>query len=263
MKLMADVLFNDPTPHQFNNYKNSVDKNDINNHLDKKKQYLLAKLYLEGSKKFSIPKNCDKALQILLALSKAHIADADYTLFTMYYHGNCVERDIDKARSLLEKSADLGYIPAQKSLGDAYSGSMHLYARDMDKAIKWFKSAANSGDMSAAGILSFIYKEGLNDGDVNNKKAYKWALKAAELSQYEEDIALYFYMLAPFYEQGIGTGKDLVKAYKYYALSGYLGDEDKQRVLKNMTPEQRQAGQKLVNEWVKKHHVDWPDLDLP
>lgn len=102
MELMADVLFNDPTPHQFNNYKNSVDKNDINNHQDDKKQYLLAKLYLEGNKKFSIPKNCDKALQILLALSKAHIADADYTLFTMYYHGNCVERDIDKARSLLE-----------------------------------------------------------------------------------------------------------------------------------------------------------------
>lgn len=256
--LMAEILFKDPTEKQFNEYIKSLSFDDFKENLTHKKSYVLAFLSLDGDEELKINKNCSKGVNLLRALSKENIADADYTLSSMYYYGICVNKNLEKSRFFLEKSANLGFILAERDIGSSYYGQKFdkLYPDDITKAIYWFKLAANSGDMGAASILSHIYNNGVKGIKVNKREAFKWKLKAANSTLYfDDDVLVNFDGLAEFYEKGIGTDKDLVKAYKYYILSGNAGAKGESRVVKEMTPEQIKEGQRLANEWMEKYHV--------
>ncbi|WP_280541355.1 SEL1-like repeat protein [Chromohalobacter sp. 11-W] len=61
--------------------------------------------------------------------------------------------------------------------------------------------------------------------------------------------------LAEFYEEGVGTDKNLVKAYKYFDLSGNAGAEGKHRVAKEMTQEQIDEAIRQSQAWQEEHNV--------
>lgn len=254
---LADILFPDPTGKQFNDYAYALDKESLKNDINNRKKYLLAILYLNGNEEFEVKKDCSRAINILVSLSDDNIADADYRLSKMYYDGECVKKDFVKSRFFLENAAKLGFVLAERNIGSSYYGQEfdELYPDDINKAIYWFTLAANSGDMGSASVLSYIYKNGLKGVKVNAEEAFKWKLKAAKSTLYFDDVFVNFDDLAEFYEKGFGTDKDLVKAYKYYILSGNAGAKGKHRVVKEMTSEQIKEGRKLANEWMEKHHA--------
>ncbi|NWO08633.1 MAG: sel1 repeat family protein, partial [Alteromonadaceae bacterium] len=238
--VQSDILFQDPTRKSVEAAFNQLSEKEVKDVSESdagKQQYLLGLLYLNGDKEFHVEQNCHKAVELLTKSWKADIADAGYALATMYYHGVCVDTNIDKARELANKTAQEGYILAERMLGLAYVGEEweKLYPHDAEKGIYWLSKAGKAGDGRSAGQLSYMYDEG-RYVPKDEKKSFFW-LKKSVFNKYEKISNTGFSMLAESYEKGIGTEVDLVKAYKYYDLYGSAGVEGKQRVAKTMTQE--------------------------
>jgi len=254
----AEILFQDPTRKAIDaafDQLSEKEVKDISPPDVSKKQYLLGLLYLNGDKEFHVEKNCKKAVGLLTKSWKADIADAGHALATMYYHGVCVQRNIDKARELATQTAQEGYILAQRMLGLAYVGEKweKLYPYDVEKGIYWLSKAGNAGDREAAGQLSQMYKKG--DGVPKDDHKYVSWLKKGAFNKFEKSNSLGFSGLARAYENGIGTEKDLVKAYKYYDLIGTAGGKGKQRISKKMTQEQIDEALRQSQAWQEENDV--------
>lgn len=262
----SDILFKNPDNNEmFNLYMeyNKYDLEHVSLDDDVRKIYIAATIFLHGDRHLGIKRNCDRSVELLNNLIEKEVADAGYTLSTMYYNGDCVDKNLTKARDLLEYSANNHYIPAERLIGEAYWNCIScdmkgIFERNIRKSIKWFEAAAKEGDIESANNLSEIYLKG--DGvDKNLIKAFEWRYKSSLFTKSSNFDPVYLYKLAPFYEKGIGTDKDLVQAYKYYTLSGNAGAEGKHRVAEQMTPEQIQKGQRLANEWMQEHHTYVPN----
>ncbi|WFF43378.1 sel1 repeat family protein [Salinicola endophyticus] len=254
----AKVLFHDPTGKELNTAFDSFSERQVKNLSPPdvgKKQYLLGLLYLNGDKEFHVEQNCQKAVELLTDAWGAGIADAGYALATMYYHGACTEKNVAKARELATQAAQDGYILAQRMLGMAYVGAKweELYPYDIRKGIGWLSKAGNAGDRQAAAHLAGMYDSG--EGVPKDEKKYFEWLKKAVFTKFEERNIAGFPALANCYENGKGTVVDLVKAYKYYDLSGTAGVEGKQRIAKEMTQEQIDEALRQSKEWQKEHNV--------
>lgn len=259
----AVILFNDPEFNKLNTELSKYSKDDLVNITGKNKNvkiYIAALLYLDGNSNLNIKQNCVRAKKMINKSKDLGIVDAEYILFTMYYRGDCVKKDMRQARSFLESSSSQGFIRAERDIGLSYWGKYipGLYKTNMDKAIYWLKKAANDGDSRAASYLSYIYKEGISGVDVNYDKAFKWKYTAAHPDKSSAIGRENFLTLAPYYEKGLGTKVNLVQAYKYYTLSGSAGSEGKYRVAKQMTPEQIKEGERLAQEWMDKNGIHVP-----
>ncbi|MGM0952248.1 MAG: tetratricopeptide repeat protein [Pseudomonadota bacterium] len=254
----AEILFQDPTRKAIETAFNQLSEKEVKDVLPpnvSKKQYLLGLLYLNGDNEFHIERNCQKAVELLTKSWKADIADAGHALATMYYHGVCVEKNIDKARDLATETAQEGYILAQRMLGLAYVGEKweELYSYDVEKGIYWLSKAGNAGDREAAGQLSLMYKKGVGVARDDNEY-FNW-LKKGAFNKFEKSNSLGFSGLARAYENGIGTEKDLVKAYKYYDLIGTAGVQGKQRISKKMTQDQIGEALRQSQDWQEENNV--------
>lgn len=254
----AEILFQDPTRKAIEaafDQLSEKEVKDVSPPNVSKKQYLLGLLYLNGDKEFHVDRNCQKAVELLTKSWKAEIADAGHALATMYYHGVCVEKNIDKARELATQTAQEGYILAQRMLGLAYVSEKweELYPYDVGKGIYWLSKAGNSGDSVASGELSYIYIEGV--GVPQDDKKYFYWLNKSIFTKYEEGNIAGFPALAKSYENGKGTEKDLLKAYKYFDLSGTAGVKGKQRISKQMTQEQIDEAVRQSQAWQEEHNV--------
>ena len=254
----AEILFQDPTRKAIEaafDQLSEKEVKDVSPPNVSKKQYLLGLLYLNGDKKFHVERDCQKAVELLTQSWKADIADAGHALATMYYHGVCVEKNIDKARELATQTAQEGYILAQRMLGLAYVSEKweELYPYDVGKGIYWLSKAGNSGDSVASGELSYIYIEGV--GVPQDDKKYFYWLNKSIFTKYEEGNIAGFPALAKSYENGKGTEKDLLKAYKYFDLSGTAGVKGKQRISKKMTQEQIDEALRQSQAWQDEHNV--------
>ncbi|MCK0746829.1 tetratricopeptide repeat protein [Chromohalobacter nigrandesensis] len=254
----AEVLFQDPTYQQLNQAIEAQSKEsitDLSGPDVEKNQYILGLLYLRGSKDFGIRKDCDKATSLLKGAWSSGIIDAGYALAAMYYAGECVDKNVAQSRHLATEAASSGYVLAQRMLGRAYWGREweELYPRDMQKAVYWLSQAGEAGDRQSSGNLAYIYKTG--DGvEKDYRKSFLWQKKAA-FAKFSESPGVGFYPLAKYYEKGIGTDIDLVKAYKYYDLSGTAGAEGKQRVAKKMTQEQIDEAIRQSQAWQEEHNI--------
>ncbi|SEF73818.1 tetratricopeptide repeat protein [Marinobacterium lutimaris] len=254
----GEILFQDPTRKAIAiafEQLSEKEVKDISPPSVSKKQYLLGLLYLNGDSEFNVERNCQKAVELLKKSWSAEISDAGHALATMYYHGVCVEKNIEKARKLANKTAKDGYILAQRMLGMAYVGKdwKELYEKDMDKGIYWLSKAGESGDRVSAGRLSYMYDKGIYVSQ-DKEKSFTW-LKKGIFNRFEEGNIASFPVLAESYEEGDGTEIDLVKAYKYYDLSGTAGVKGKKRIATKMTQEQIDEALRQSREWQEEHNI--------
>lgn len=257
--VQAEILFQDPTGGAINAAFESLSEEEVKDLSPPnvyEKKYLLGLLYLNGDEAFRVDQNCEKSFSLLTDAWGADIADAGHALATMYYHGVCTDKDIDKARELATRTAHSGYILSQRMLGMAYLGEKweKLYNYDVDEGVYWLSMAGNAGDRRSAAHLAGIYY----DGDIvkkSNKKYFEW-LKKAISSKYEKRNRAGFMAFAKCYERGKGTEVDLVKAYKYYDLSGTAGIESKQRISKKMTQEQIDEALRQSEAWQEEHNIE-------
>ncbi|MCE3027509.1 tetratricopeptide repeat protein [Salinicola sp. DM10] len=221
---------------------------------DLKGEYILAINYMNGSNRRGIKKDKEKAVAMLKDLWGRGVADAGYSLFSIYYNGFGTGDNRKAALDYLKESAEKGYALSQRTLAEAYRGKDYegLVDKDYDKAMYWYEKAVDNGDKRSAIALASMYYHG-EGVEKNNNKTFEWALRCTQLKY--GTITAGFSTLAKFYEEGIGTDVDLVQAYKYYDLQGSAGAEGKQRLSKQMTKEQIEEARRQSLEWQKEHNV--------
>jgi len=136
----------------------------------------------------------------------------------MYYNGDGVEEDDDKAFFWINKAAQIGeHADAQMLLGDMYR-SGHGAEEDITQAVHWYEQAGHQGNIEAQYNLGSMYYDGMGVPE-NKERAAFWWEKAADQGDAEAQFRMgYLYMA------GEGVDKDPTKAVslvKSAAAQGY------------------------------------------
>ena len=101
----------------------------------------------------------NKAFPLLLDEAKNNDAVSQRMVSCYYLMGNRgVERNIDKAKQWLIKSAENGDVDAQINLADSYKKG-DFFEKDMGKTIEWYKKAAEAGSTKAVERLKELENE--------------------------------------------------------------------------------------------------------
>lgn len=132
-------------------------------------------------------------------LAESGNKDAQYNLGLMYYEGENIETDYEKAVYWITKSAEQGYAKAQYSLGMIYYKGENI---DIDKAHEWFQKAAEQGHVKAQFKLGYMYYD--IESMLDFEKARKWFQKAAEQNHPESQ-----YFLGLIYKNGTGINRNI------------------------------------------------------
>lgn len=147
---------------------------------------------------------------------------------------------------------------------------------EYDIARKYWEALAKDGDCDAEYSLGLLYFEGRGVSK-SYEKTTEWWTKAANQGQPQAQVGLgviYSYSevtYSPFQcRRGCGASKDLVTAYKWFALAGDSGfpleAEQAKRLIKKiepvMAPEQISMANSLINEWKPYPSACVPRRDL-
>ncbi len=137
----------------------------------------------------------------------------------------------------LRTVANLGYAPAQRSLGVLYEKGASGVDKDAAEGRRWTVRAAANGDARGMHNLALDYYQGVG-GAQNATVAAEWFQRAAELGVLDSQ-----YNLARFFESGIGVQRDLAAAYRWYLIAGRAGDTGSlaraDSLKDKLTPDQR------------------------
>ena len=117
-------------------------------------------------------KDYKKAIDYLNQSINNKNAYANLALAFLYYKGEGVEKDIDKAFQLLKDSSDVDPNSAYQ-LSRFYLQGINTKV-DVDKGIDLLEFAASKNMLAAQKMLVNIYKEGLFSQDKNAKKVKQW-----------------------------------------------------------------------------------------
>jgi len=125
------------------------------------------------------------------------------------------------ALELYMKGAYLGHAPAQYKLGSCYEYGTLSCIVDPRKSIAWYSRAAEQGDPEGELALSGWYLTGA-EGILpqSDQEAFLWAQKAAQKGLAKAEFAVGYYI-----ETGIGTGKDVQEAKRWYLRAAEQGQK--------------------------------------
>lgn len=232
-----------------NNYKISEIKEKAENN-NGKFQLVWGAINFSGAEldKVKINKDLNKGIYWLKKSSSNNIGTASYILSSAYENGVGVKKDTEKFYFYLKKSAECGFVNAQNKLGHFYTDNKYYKYRSLKKSAYWYEKAAEQGDIDSILTIARFYTEGIGvEKDLS--KAFYWLSKGVE----QDDGAAELY-IAKYYAEGISTKKDLVKAYMMYDLAGTAGVPHKDKLAKQMTPEQIQEAIQKSRQWQEEHH---------
>ena len=217
-------------------------------------QFNLANMYREGS---GIRRNLEESAKWYLRAALQGDKYAQNALAYMYRHGYGVEKSMPRAVQWYRRAAEQNLITAQYQLAQIYERQARLPSIDDDTRRKyqttaalWYANGARQGDSESAYKLADFYREGFGvPQDIREavrllnklvEVGYEPAkLKLAEylergegglkadprraLSWYEtaanQGDARAMFETGRMYYDGIGTDKDLIEGYKWFALA--------------------------------------------
>ncbi len=207
---------------------------------------LLGDLYMQRDPATGNP-NPQKAIQ---NYNKAVTLKDNYALYrlaTIYYDGEGVPRDLNKAFSFYTRAANAGNVGAKHKIMEmTYKGEGT--AKNPKKVFSYYLNRAKNGDMYSENIIGKMYLLGEGTrSDIFRAAEY---LKSSANKGHTESQYLYAKMLIedPF--------KDFMQAYAYVKLATELDpNEENQALLKNINgriaSKNRKAGQELYTELLK------------
>ena len=179
----------------------------------------LGKLHYEGSPRHGVPS--DRRLSVEWFLRAAEMDDpaAQYWLGYLYHVGDTaaqVEPDLGRALELLEAAAAAGHGEAAMYLCTLHrAGDQDLdLAPSSDLMWKYLRMAEAAGSAEALFMLADLHVHGTDGVAVDAPKALRYYLEAGELSH---SAALC--SAAAMHFQGLGTARDLKRAYQLYQLA--------------------------------------------
>lgn len=167
----------------------------------------LATYYMQNGPK-------EEGISLLKVAVEKNSMLAMYNLGLAYERGDGIEQDLDEARKLYEKAADLG---DHESL---YKVANFVFQEDKQKGFDMYVKAANLGSKEAMAVVGYCYGKG-DGAEKNPGIAFNWFKKAAFKGH-----ALAANQTALMYENGIGTIQDYDSAFKMYKLASELGSLD-------------------------------------
>lgn len=141
---------------------------------DSESQFQLAILQLSEKSVYDI----SKAIQNLFYLTQNGNADAAYELGRVYYTGNGVDEDNERAIEYFQIAYDLGSMEAAGELGFIYLTGDHVQKNEV-KGIELIMQAAESGNALAQYQLGSCYEYG-EGCEESVEHAEFWYQKAAE-----------------------------------------------------------------------------------
>lgn len=211
-------------------------------------QCVLGLLYYFGE---LVPQDYQKAFHWFQLAADQGEREAEFQLGEMYYRGEGVPLDFELAQQWYRRAAIQGHTEASFSLA-----RLHDYGEgvpeDTDEAFRWYLKAAEQGHVGSQIFMGFAHWTGLPGRIIKDEKtALNWFRMAAE--QGDDNAQL---NLANLYSEGILVIQDYIEAYMWANLSTAQGNPDA-RTLRNdlankMTPNQLEEGQRLAREWKPK-----------
>jgi TPR repeat protein len=144
----------------------------------------------------------------LLSQAESGDREAQYRVGQLYAfpEDTSVSKNAAASRDWMLKSAEQGYAPAQREVGEMYLGA----DGDRGKAEIWLRRAAEQGDTLGQLWLGTSYKNG-KFGGKDYREAFKWLLKASEHGNPEAEASL-----GQMYEEGEFVSENYVLAAKWY-----------------------------------------------
>ena len=169
-------------------------------------QYVLGWMYFIGQ---SVGKDNEKAVQWMTKAANQNVPHAQTQLGLMYLFTKDIEGHYTLAREWLLKGAARNETDALNALGGIYSQGLGVDV-NTDKAIKYFRTAADAGFDKAQYNLGYLsYTGKLVPQDY--KEAARWFQLAAQ-----QDHVRATYSLGVMYRDGQGVPKILRKRFGYF-----------------------------------------------
>jgi localization factor PodJL len=186
------------------------------------------------------------------ALREAAMAGDPLAFFAIgnrFAEGQGVKADMAEAAKWYEKSAEIGFAPAQYRIGNMYEKGAGV-AQDLGMARRWYEQAADSGNATAMHNLAVLNAMG-TDGRADNDVAAKWFVEAAEHGVKDSQ-----FNLGILAAKGAGVPQSLEESYKWFALVAETGDKDaankRDEVAKALRPEQLKRARDAAALWTPK-----------
>lgn len=163
--------------------------------------------------------------------------------------------DAERARGLLRKAAEAGYVEAQYQLGRLYTEGLGVQ-RDHYRAAEWLDLAANLGRHAEAQFLlgdMYFHGRGVPHGYGEALDLYR---KAAN-----QGHPVAQYLLGVMHEEGWGVRQNLIEAYTWLTLAQAKRDTvmaydpkfdpraARERLIARMTDDQRHRAQQAASAW--------------
>lgn len=184
-------------------------------------QYSLYTIFYEG---IYVEENYEEAFKWGMMAANQEHADAEYGVAEAYQYGNGVKIDYKEAVKWYEKAADQGLTEALTELGYDYKfGDMNLSV-NYGKSFAYYIQAAQKGDMAGQANVAEFYMEGKGI-EKNEEEALKWYRKAAEQGDADSE-----YAIGQYYEY---DGNDIKLAIEWYKKAAEQGHVDAQMKMKN------------------------------
>ena len=171
-----------------------------------KAQYNLGLMYFYGN---GVEQDLEKAFNCFHKAALQGLPEAQLFLGLMYFNGQGVEQDFKEAARWFHAAAEQGLPEAQFNLGGIYFNGQGV-EQDFKEAARWFHAAAEQGHAKAQFNLGGMY---FNDQGVEQdfKEAARWFHAAAEQGLPEAQ-----YNLGRMYFNGQGVEKDLEEAVHWF-----------------------------------------------
>src|SRR5437867_10023212 len=131
---------------------------------------------LESAKRAYVDKDYAKALKEATPLAERGNAEAQCLLGKMYWMGEGVLKDPERAIKLFKASGLQGNADAQFYVGSYYL----LPLKDVLEGAKWLRASAEQGSRDAQWLLGKAYLEGAKDLPRDPVQAYMWLRLAAK-----------------------------------------------------------------------------------
>jgi hypothetical protein len=96
----------------------------------------------------------------------------------MYYMGEGVDKDFNKAAEWSRKAAEQGDVNAQNNLGTIFAEGV-TGPVNWTEALVWYRKAAAQGNAPAMNSIGAAYRDGKGGVSKSRKQAIKWFRKAA------------------------------------------------------------------------------------
>ncbi len=143
--------------------------------------------------------------------------NAQFKVGEMYYHGQSIPKDYQKAIKWYQKAGENGNVEAQYILAwMCYKGKDA--PQDYNQAAKWFLKAAEEGNTLAQFHLAGMYEVGRGVPQ-NKQQAVMWYQKAAKQGYSEAQ-----YCCGLMYFHGVGVSKDYQQAIKWFVKASEQGN---------------------------------------